>query len=126
MFIKGKPMSMIHSRYLTGTAAILVSIFMLLFIASCITKPDITGKWKEIGKEATLEFSEDGSFKAVDNQGMAVAGTYSFFEDGNLRCEIQHDGTWEEEVNLMVAIKGDELTMTSSGSSEVGIYKREK
>jgi hypothetical protein len=117
---------MIRIRKFTGTAATLLSIFMLFFFASCASKPDITGKWKEIGKVATLEFSADGTFKAVDNQGMAVSGTYTLFKDGNLTCEIQHDGAAEEVVNLLIAIKGDELTVTSSGSSEAERYKREK
>ena len=37
----------------------------------------VFGKWKEIGKTATLEFWKDGTFKAVDNQKMAVKGKYT-------------------------------------------------
>ena len=39
---------------------------------ACAKTPYLVGKWKEIGKTATLEFWKDGTFKAVDNQGMAV------------------------------------------------------
>jgi hypothetical protein len=52
-------------------------------------KPDILGKWKEVKKVATLEFSTDGTFKAVGNQGMAVPGKYALSKDGHLRCKIQ-------------------------------------
>ena len=75
---------------------------------------------------ATLEFSTDGTFKAVDNQGMAVSGKYTFSKDGRLRCEIRHEGGSEEVVDLMISIKGDELTLTSTGSSGAERYRREK
>jgi len=39
---------------------------------ACADTPYIVGQWKEIGKTATLEFWKDGTFKAVDNQGMTV------------------------------------------------------
>ncbi|OGP89020.1 MAG: hypothetical protein A2156_05080 [Deltaproteobacteria bacterium RBG_16_48_10] len=102
----------------------LVPIIILLF--SCASKPAIIGKWKEVGKVATIEFSADGAFKAVDNQGMAVSGEYTLSKDGKLRCEVQQGGSSREIVNLMISIKGDELTLTSSDSREVEIYRREK
>jgi hypothetical protein len=98
-------------------------IFLLL---SCASGPDIIGKWREAGKAATLEFSADGTFKAVDNQGMAVSGKYTLSKDGNLRCEIEQDGSLKDVVHLMIAIQGDELTLASSGSSGVEKYRREK
>ena len=47
-------------------------ILALFSIFACANTPYIVGKWKEIGKTATLEFWKDGTFKAVDNQKMAV------------------------------------------------------
>ena len=47
-------------------------IISLAIILACASTPYIVGKWKEIGKTATLEFWKDGTFKAVDNQKMAV------------------------------------------------------
>jgi len=38
---------------------------------------------------ATIEFSEDGTFEAMDNQSMAVSGKYILLQNGRLRCEIQ-------------------------------------
>jgi hypothetical protein len=99
---------------------------VLFFLASCGSTHDITGKWKEVGKAATLEFSKDGSFKAVDNQGMAVSGKYALSKDGQLRCEIQHEGKAVEVVILTVSIKGDELTLTSPGHAGAEHYKRER
>ena len=109
-----------------GSAGVLWLVPVLFFLAFCGSKPDLIGKWKEVGKVATLEFSTDGTFKAVDNQGMAVSGKYTVSKDGQLRCEIQHEGGSEEVVDVMISIKGDELTLTSSGSSGAESYRREK
>ena len=99
-------------------------VFMLLLLVCCAFKPDIIGKWREVGKTATIEFSSDGTFKAVDNQGMAVSGKYTLLTHENLRCEIQSEAGSEEIVNLMISIKGDELTLTPSDDSEVERYRR--
>jgi hypothetical protein len=107
-------------------AVVLWLIPMICILLSCASKPDIIGKWREVGKVATLEFSADGAFRAIDNQGMAVAGKYAFIEGGNFRFEVQGDGGSKEVVNLTISIKGDELTLTSSATSEVEIYRREK
>jgi len=110
----------------TGSAVVLWLVPLLFFFASCASKPDIIGKWREVGKVAMIEFLTNGTFKAIDNQGMAVSGTYTFFKDGKLKCEIQQKGGSKEVINLTISIKGDELTLTSSGSSEVETYRREK
>ena len=99
---------------------------VLLFLASCGSAPDITGKWKEVGKTATLEFSRERTFKAVDNQGMAVSGKYALSKDGQLRCEIQHEGKAVEVVILTVSIREDELTLTSPGHAGAEHYRRER
>src|SRR5512136_2994405 len=100
------------------TARVLLLVMVLFFFSFCASKPDLMGKWKEVGKTATIEFSKDGTFKAVDNQGMAVSGKYALFKDGHLRCEIQQKGGAGEVVNLKISIKEDELTLTSSSDRE--------
>ena len=109
-----------------GAAYVLLLVMVLFFFSFCASKPDLIGKWKEVGKIATLEFSADGTFKAVDNQGMAVSGKYTLFKDGNLRCEIQQEGGSKEIVNVVISTKGYELTLTGSGNSGVEKYRREK
>ncbi len=105
---------------------VLPLIIMLFLLSFCASKPDHIGKWKEVGKTATIEFSRDDTFKAVDNQGMAVSGKYTLSEDGHLQCEIQQEGGPGEVVNLIIAIEGDELTLTSPGDTKVEIYRRER
>ena len=104
----------------------LLLVVMLFFLSFCASKPDLIGKWREVGKTATIEFSKDGTFRAVDNQGMAVSGRYTLLKDGHLRCEIQQKEGAGEVVNLTISIKGDELTLTSSSDKEVEIYRRER
>ena len=105
---------------------ILLSLFMLPFLACCADRPGIVGKWQEVGKTATIEFSADGTFKAIDNQGMAVSGRYTLLGREDIRCEIQHKGKSEEIVNLKISVKRDELTLTSKDDPNVERYRREK
>jgi len=100
-------------------------ILAFSFILACANTP-IIGKWKEIGKTATLEFWKDGTFKAVDNQGMAVKGTYTLIEPGKVRFEIFQQGSPHEIVNGTFSLQGDVLTVTSADGKEIERYKREK
>ncbi len=111
---------------LKGATHLLFLVVVLFFFSFCASKPELIGKWKEVGKTATIEFSKDGTFKAVDNEGMAVSGKYALFKDGHLRCEIQQKEGAGEVVNLKISIKGDELTLTSSSDREIEVYKRER
>ena len=114
------------SGELKGAVHVLLLMMVFFFLSSCASKPDLIGKWREVGKTATVEFSKDGTFKAVDNQGMAVSGRYSLLKDGHLRCEVQQKGGVGEAVDLTISIKGNELTLTSSRDREVEIYRRER
>ena len=89
-----------------------------------IPKSEILGKWREIGKTATLEISVDGTFKAVDNEGMAVAGKHALVEHGIIKFAIQHEGPTEEIVNLGFAINGDELTLNPLDGGKVERYRK--
>ena len=109
-----------------GSAGNLLLFVMLIFLVCCVSKPGIVGKWREVGKTATIEFNADGTFRAIDNQGMAVSGKYTLLKDKALRCEIYSEAGSEEIVNLAVSIRQDELTLTSSDDSRVERYRREK
>ena len=103
-----------------------VIIGLTLMLACAANKPSVVGKWKEIGKTATLEFWKDGTFKAVDNQKMAVKGKYTLIEPSNVRFEIFRQGSPSEIVNGTVSLQGDVLTVTSADGKEIERYKREK
>ena len=107
----------------------LYSAFAILafsFIIACANTPNLIGKWKEIGKVATLELWEDGTFKAIDNQKMAVSGKYSLSEHGNIRFEIFRQGSPSEIVTGKYSVQGDILTFTSADGKEIQRYRRQK
>jgi hypothetical protein len=101
-------------------------IIALFFVLACANTPHIVGKWKEIGKTATLEFWKDGTFKAVDNQKMAVKGKYTLIEPEIVRFEIFRQDSPPEIVNGTVSLQGDVLTFTSADGKEIERYRREK
>jgi len=104
----------------------LLTIFTFFLIISCATTPDVVGKWREVGKTATLEFWNDGTFKAVDNQGMEVSGKYILSENGNASFEIDHQGFSPEIVIGKIYVRGEELSLISGAGNEVDRYKRER
>ena len=67
-----------------------------------------------------------GTFKAVDNQGMAVDGKYTLIEPSNVRFEIFRQGSPPKIVNGTFSLQGDILTVTSANGKEIERYKREK
>ena len=103
---------------------ILLTVFISFLIVSCAKKPEIVGKWQEIGKTATLEFRKDGTFRAVDNQGMAVNGKYTLSKNGEIRFEIDRQEASPEIVTGKISLKGEELTLVSGDGKEVDKYKR--
>ena len=104
----------------------LLAVALCLLLLRCANAPDLVGKWREIGKTATLEFLEDGSFEAVDNQGMAVSGTYTLGGNESVRFEIVHPGSSSEIVVVRFTVSGDELTIATEHPGEVERYGRLK
>ena len=104
----------------------LLTIALFIFLICCAHTAGVVGRWQEIGKTATLEFSKDGSFKAVDNQGMAVSGKFTLLENGNVRFEIVHKGSPSEIVIGKVFVREDELTISFEQGHEVDRYRRVK
>ncbi len=104
----------------------LLAIVPFFLIISCASTPDVVGKWREIGKTATLEFLNDGTFKAVDNQGMAVSGKFTLHENGSVTFEIAHQGFSPEVIKAYLSARGDELTINPENGNEVERYRREK
>jgi len=82
------------SNEFKGSLSVLWLTLMSFLLLSWASKPDILGKWREVGKTATLEFSGDGTFKAVDNQGMSVSGQYTLSKDGKLMCLLTSGVYW--------------------------------
>ena len=104
----------------------LLAIFTFFTIISCANGPDIVGKWREVGKTAQLVFWKDGTFQAIDNQGMEVSGKYTLHENGKIRFEIDRPGFSPEVIEGKIFMERGELALTSDDGSEVDRYQREK
>lgn len=75
-----------------------------------------------------MEFMKDGSFRAVDNMGMAVSGNYSLDDDGNAKFEIIHQGASPEIeiITARITLQGDDLTIEFADTGEVEKYRRQR
>lgn len=94
---------------------------------SSLFQPELVGKWREVGRAATIEFLKDGGFKAVDNEGLAVSGRYTLIKDGSIKFEIQREGTTDEVVTLNFSLTGHDLKLTpADAGGGVEHYRREK
>ena len=85
----------------------------------------IVGRWRERGRDGTLDLRPDGTFTAVDNEGLAVAGRYELTTDRTLRFEIQRDGVTHEIVSLDFSLQDDELTLTATDGRGAERYRRQ-
>jgi len=99
-----------------------ITFFILL---TCSSTPDVVGKWREIGKTATIEFSSNGTFRAVDNQGMSVTGKYFLRDNCSIRFEVILSNSSIDTLNGKITIKGDELTLRSLNGKEIERYKKD-
>jgi hypothetical protein len=102
----------------------LLAIELFFLIISCAIKPKVVGKWQEIGKTATIEFLKDGSFKAMDNLGMAVSGKYTLLGNGSVRFEIEQQGSSPEIIEGKLFVRKGELTISFEQGKEVERYRR--
>jgi len=103
----------------------LILFILTPFIFSCASVAGLTGTWRGIDSESILEFSRDGTFRAADDMGMSVTGTYSLSDNDVIRFVIPHGDGSEEIVIMEFSIKGDILTVTTPDRSETEQYRRE-
>ena len=104
----------------------LLAMVSFLLITSCASTRNVVGKWREIGKTATLEFRKDGTFRAVDNQGMAVSGTYALHGNEKATFTVVYQDSAPEIIECRISVRGDELTIAPERGDEPERYRREK
>ena len=102
---------------------LLVALSMV-FLLSCAQSPDIFGKWKESGKSSSLEFRQDGTFRAVDDMGMAVVGNYTLESNGRIRFEIRHPDASAETIAGTLVVRENEMILMLDGDKEAMRHKR--
>jgi hypothetical protein len=115
-----------HRRKFKLNHHFVLAIAASFFFVSCLSTPNVIGKWREIGKTATLEFWKDGTFKAVDNEGMSVTGKYFLLNNGNIRFEVTRIGSSPDIINGKIEIGRDELMFRSLDGREIERYRRER
>jgi hypothetical protein len=113
-----------HRRKLKPKHHFVLITCVFIFSVSCLSAPNLIGRWREIGKTATLEFQKDGTFKAVDNEGMSVNGKYSLLQNGNIRFEVTRIGSSPDIIKRKISIMGDELTFSSLDGRDIERYRR--
>ena len=101
-----------------------LAVIACIFLIHCAASPSIIGTWLEVGKSSTLEFKKNGSFSAVDNEGMAVSGKYTRLKDGRVKFDIMYGDGSVEIVILNVSVSGDELTVVSDRPGDMEKYRR--
>jgi len=99
-------------------------LLTILLLIACSIHPEYVGKWQEVGKTATLELRNDGTFTAIDNQGVGVSGKYNLLENGTVTFEIVHQDFSPEIIKAKLTLKDNELTVIPEKGSEVERYQR--
>lgn len=110
--------SFFSSSILTGVIAVAVFFF------GCALRPTLTGKWLNVKGPATVRFEADGVFHAVDNEGMAVSGTYRLTGDGSIQFEVDHGDAQPEIIQARMVLEEDRMVLIFPGDDEVQTYRR--
>ncbi len=108
-----------------GLGRILVAgLLAPVLLGGCDSPPEAIGSWRQVGKQATLDLRPDGSFRAVDNQGMEVQGRFVLQPDGNAVFEVLRSASPPETVNALLVARGNELTVRSEDGAVLERYRR--
>jgi len=105
------------------------SIFTVIIVAAvfgfgCSLQPMVTGKWQDMKGPATVRFEADGVFHAVDNEGMAVSGTYRLTGDDGIEFEVNHGEAQPEIIKARMVLQGDRMVLIFDGENSVQTYRR--
>ena len=109
---------------LFSSSIITVIIVVAVFFFGCALRPTLTGKWQDVKGPATVRFEADGVFHAVDNEGMAVSGTYRLTGDDGIQFEVTHDEAQPEIIQARMILEEDRMVLILPGDDEVQTYRR--
>ena len=106
-------------------SSILLSVLLviLLAIGGCATGPTVVGHWQAEQGTASVRFAADGHFQAVDNQGMAVSGTYRLTGADGIQFEVRHSDNESEVIDARAVRRDDRLTLIFPGETAVETYR---
>lgn len=102
-------------------------LVMLLAVAGCGKKEDITGKWvyteESTGQTASMEFFSDGTGKITEEDSLSYSCEWTT-EDGRLKVEVDTGILGKISRVVDYKLDGDTLTLTDD-DGESAIYYRE-
>jgi hypothetical protein len=103
---------------------VILPIVVTLAIYACASGPAIVGNWKALEGAATVNFASDGTFTAVDNEGMPVSGKYRLVGPDGIRFEIRHGEADIERVDARISRTGGRMTLIFPGENAMDAYER--
>jgi len=113
-------------RRIGGRVRSLVQLFVLVLLWGCDSPPEVIGNWRQVGKTAILNLKQDGTFEAIDNQGMQVRGRFAHHRDGSTEFEVFRPGLPPETVHAVLFARDDELRVSSPDGGAVEHYRRRR
>ncbi|BBO74204.1 hypothetical protein DSCW_16210 [Desulfosarcina widdelii] len=114
-----------NHRYSFFSGSILALIILVtVFSLGCALRPTVAGKWQDVKGPATVRFGADGVFHAVDNEGMAVSGTYRLKGNDEIQFEVNHDEARPEVIRARMVLEEDRMVLIFPGDDEVQTYRR--
>ena len=96
---------------LFSSSILTVIIVVAVFFFGCAMRPAVTGGWQDVKGPATVRFEADGVFHAVDNEGMAVSGTYRLKGADGIQFAVDHGETQTEIVQARMVLGEDRMVL---------------
>jgi len=97
-----------------------------IMVLSCANRVDVAGEWQEIGNTGTLTLLKDGSFNAVDNQGMQVSGVFSLISTDSIRFVVEQSSGSREIISAKITLSDNRLTLSFEQDHETIHYGRKQ
>jgi hypothetical protein len=116
---KGKKVAMIAGIVVLVAGLVFAGITygpdLVAKISGASLEKSIIGKWKDVEKNITLEFLEDGTVKiGMDILGkkLEIEGSYEFISKDRIKIKTENPMGKTKEDESLVSIEGDTLTLT--------------
>ncbi|WP_319524884.1 hypothetical protein [uncultured Desulfosarcina sp.] len=103
---------------------LMIVVVAAVLVSGCALRPTVTGKWQDVKGPATVHFEADGVFHAVDNEGMAVSGTYRLTGADGIQFEVDYGEAQNEIIQARMILEEDRMVLIFSEGDEVETYRR--
>ena len=109
---------------LCSGSVLTVIILVAVFGFGCALRPTVTGKWQVMKGPASVRFEADGVFHAVDNEGMAVSGSYRLTGNDGIQFEVDHGEAQPEIIQARLVLEEERMVLIFPGDDGVQTYRR--